>query len=158
MKLSGLLPRTLLVLVGLFAVTVLALGAFLAWSIDRTLTAEFEAKGRGVAENIAGAGLDTLLNHDPATVQALIDERRDGTPGLAYVLVADERAAVVAHTFVPRVPDEVLRSPGDPHSTVVQRTRVAGVGDCIDVCSPILAGQVGYVHVGMDRAPIRAAV
>jgi len=158
MNLSGLLPRTLLVLVGLFGGTVLALGAFLAWSIDRTLTVEFEAKGRGIAENIAGAGVETLLNHDPATVQAMIDERRDGTPGLAYILVTDDRGEVVAHTFVPRVPHEVLSAAGDPHRTVVHRQRVAGVGDCIEVCSPILAGQVGYVHVGMDRAPIRAAV
>ncbi|MBD4510303.1 hypothetical protein GUG71_06470, partial [Xanthomonas citri pv. citri] len=62
MNLTGLLPRTLLVLVGLFGAAVLALGAFLAWNTDRTLTVEFEAKGRGVAENIAGAGVETLLN------------------------------------------------------------------------------------------------
>src|SRR5262249_5269790 len=37
----------------------------------------------------------------------------------------------------------------------VQEIRVAGLGDCIDVCSPILAGQGGYVHVGIDRGPIR---
>lgn len=157
MKLSGLLPRTLLVLVGLFGVCIIALAGFLAWNINRTLTAEFEARGRGVAENIASAGVETLLNHDPATVQAMIDERREGTPGLAYILVVDDRGEVVAHTFAPRVPDE-MRQSGDPHKTVVRPTRVEGVGDCIDVCSPILAGQVGYVHVGMDRAPIRAAI
>ncbi|MBP3954499.1 response regulator [Gemmata sp. G18] len=158
MKLSGLLPRTLLVLVGLFGVTMLVLAVFLGRSIDRTLTAEFETKGKGVAENIAGAGTETLLNHDPATVQAMIDERRDRTPGLAYVLVVDARREVVAHTFVPSVPEHVTHLPGNPHRTTVQRTHVAGIGDCIHVCSPILAGRAGYVHVGMDRAPIRATV
>jgi PAS domain S-box-containing protein len=158
MNLSGLLPRTLLVLVGLFGVTILAVASFLAWTIDHTLTAEFEAKGRGVAENIAGAGVETLLNNDPATTQALIDERRDGTPGVAYVLVIDAKGEVVAHTFVPSVPSAVPQLAGNPHSTVIKRTTVDGVGDCIDVCSPILAGQAGYVHVGMDRAPIRGAI
>ncbi|VTR94283.1 signal transduction histidine kinase : PAS domain S-box OS=Singulisphaera acidiphila (strain ATCC BAA-1392 / DSM 18658 / VKM B-2454 / MOB10) GN=Sinac_7544 PE=4 SV=1: HAMP: PAS_9: HisKA: HATPase_c: Response_reg: Response_reg: Hpt [Gemmata massiliana] len=158
MKLSGLLPRTLLVLVGLFGITILALAVFLAWSIDRSLTAEFEAKGKGVAENIASAGVDTLLNHDPASVQAMIDERRDRTPGLAYVLVVDNRREIVSHTFVPSVPDQIAQLPGDPHRTTIRRTSVAGAGDCINVCSPILAGQGGYVHVGMDRTPIRAAV
>ncbi|AMV25281.1 Signal transduction histidine-protein kinase BarA [Gemmata sp. SH-PL17] len=158
MRLSGLLPRTLLVLVGLFGTTILALAVFLAWSIDRSLTAEFEAKGKGIAENIASAGIDTLVNHDPASVQAMIDERRDRTPGLAYVLVLDNRREVVSHTFVPSVPDQIAQLPGDPHRTTVRRTSVAGAGDCINVCSPILAGQGGYVHVGMDRAPIRAAV
>ena len=158
MNLAGLLPRTLLVLMGLFGVTILALAAFLAWNIDRTLTAEFEAKGKGVAENIAGAGVETLLNRDPATVQAMIDERRDGTPGLAYILVVDDRDEVVAHTFVPRVPANVRQHTGDPHKTVIGRTRGEGVGDCINICSPILAGQAGYVHVGMDRGPIRTAI
>jgi PAS domain S-box-containing protein len=158
MKLTGLLPRTLLVLVGLFGITILALAGFLAWNIGRSLTAEAEAKGRGVAENIASGGVEVLLNHDPATVQAMIDERKDGTSGLAYILVVDDRGETVAHTFVPRVPD-ALRGPfGDPHQTVIQRARVDGVGECIDICSPILAGQAGYVHVGMDRAPIRTAI
>jgi PAS domain S-box-containing protein len=158
MNLSGLLPRTLLVLVGLFGVTILALAAFLAWSINRTLTAEAEAKGTGVAENIASGGVEMLLNHDPATMQAMIDERRDGTPGLAYILVVDDRGETVAHTFVPRVPDAVRSQTGDAHKTVIRPNRVEGVGDCIDVCSPILAGRAGYVHVGMDRGPIRSAI
>ena len=59
----------------------------------------------------------------------LIDERKDGTPGLAYILVVDDRGEVVAHTFVPRVPEAVPRMAGDPHKTVVKRALLAAIGD-----------------------------
>src|SRR5262245_697251 len=155
MRLYGLLPRALLILVGLFGVTILVVAGFLTWSIDRNLTAEFQSKGKAVAESIASASVEILLNRDPATVQAMIDERREGLPGVSYILVMDDQGDVVSHTFVPTIPEEVRRLPGDRHHTVMQEIRVAGLGDCIDVCSPILAGQGGYVHVGIDRGPIR---
>jgi hypothetical protein len=36
MKRFGLLPKTLLLLVGLFGVTMVTLAGFMAWTIDRT--------------------------------------------------------------------------------------------------------------------------
>jgi two-component system sensor histidine kinase/response regulator len=155
MKPYGLLPRTLLFLVGLFGVTIVVLAAFLTWSIDRTLTAEFQSKGQVTSQSIASASVETLLNRDPATVQAMIDERKDGAAGVSYIMVVDDHGDVVSHTFVPTIPDAVRQLQGDPHQTTIQEVRVEGLGDCIDVCSPILGGEVGYVHVGMDRTPIR---
>src|SRR5205823_3584233 len=111
---------------------------------------EFRSKGKAIAESTAGVSGDILINRDPATVQAMIDERREGSPGVSYLLVLDDHGDVVSHTFVPSVPEEVRRLPGDPKGTVIQEVRVEGVGNCIDVCSPILAGQSGYVHVGME--------
>ena len=70
----------------------------------------------------------------------------------------DEKGDVVSHTFVPIVPDDVRGLAGDPHHTTIREVHVADLGDCIDVCSPILAGQGGYVHVGMDRRPIASAI
>ncbi len=155
MKPYGLLPRTLLMLVGLFGVTILVLAAFLTWSIDRNLTVEFQGKGKVIAESIASASVETLLNRDPASVQAMIDERKEGSPGVSYIVVMNNQGEVVAHTFVPSIPDEVRQLPRDNRQTILQEINSAETGDCIDVCSPILAGQGGFVHVGMDRAPIR---
>ena len=101
----GLLPKTLLILVGFFAVTNLVLAGFITWSIDRSMTAEFRGKGSVMAESIASASVDTLLNRDPASVQALIDERLAGTREISYILVVNEQGEVIAHTFVPSIPD-----------------------------------------------------
>jgi two-component system, sensor histidine kinase and response regulator len=158
MKFSGLLPKMLLIQVGLFATTIVVLAGFLSWGTDRNLTGEFQSKGKAISESIAGSSVEILLNRDPATVQAMIDERREGIAGVSYILVLDNQDDVVSHTFVPIVPQEVRQLPGDPHGTLIQNVYVEGLGDCIDVCSPILAGQGGYVHVGMDRRPIRETI
>jgi PAS domain S-box-containing protein len=154
----GLVSRTLMILVGLFGTTVLVLAGFLAWNIDRTLTGEFKDQGKVIAESIASSSIETLLSHDPAAIQAMIDTRRESTTGVAYFLVVEEDGDVVSHTFAPSIPQEVVNLAGTPHQTTFREVRVPGIGDCIDVCSPILAGKAGYVHVGMDRGPIRAAV
>ena len=158
MRPYGLLPRTLLVLLGLFGVTILVLAGFMTWSIDQTMTAEFQRNGKDVAESTASASVDLLLNQDPTTIQAMIDERQEGMPGVAYILVIDDQEDIVAHTFVPTVPDEFRLIPKHPHHTLFHQVRIDGVGDTIDVCSPILAGQGGYVHVGMDRQPIQMII
>jgi PAS domain S-box-containing protein len=158
MRRYGLLPRTMCILIGLFGVTILVVAGFLTWSIDQTLTAEFQRNGKDIAQSIASSSVDLLFNHDPTTVQAMIDERRDGLPSVTYILVMNEHGDVIAHTFVPKIPDEVRLLTGDPHKTTFDRIHVDGLGDSIDVCSAILAGQGGYVHVGMDRKPIQELI
>src|ERR1700736_168678 len=112
MRPYGLLPRTLLILIGLFGFTILILAGFLTWSIDQTLTAEFRKNGKDIAESIASSSADFLFNQDPTTIQAMIDARREGIPGVSYILVMDDQGEVICHTFAPTVPDEVRRFPG----------------------------------------------
>jgi len=40
----------------------------------------------------------------------------------------------------------------------VQDIHIKGMGDFINVSSPILVGVVGYVHIGMDKRIIRASI
>ena len=155
MRPHGLLPKTMLILIGLFAVTIVVLAGFLAWSIDQTLTEEFKRNGKDIAESIASSSVDLIFNQDPTTIQGMIDERREGVPGISYILVINDQGEVISHTFVPAVPDEVRLLSGHPHHTTFHDLRLEGMGDSIDVCSAVLAGQGGYVHVGMDRKPIR---
>ena len=159
MKSLGLLTKSLVILLGLFGVTTVVIALFGAWRSDSNLTGEFRSRGKAIAESIAGASVEMLLNRDPASIQAMIDERREGTSGVSYILVTDANGEVVAHTFVPTVPQYLLELPSDAHHTIAQEVdQRDGMGDCIDVCSPILAGQVGFVRVGMDRGPIRASI
>jgi PAS domain S-box-containing protein len=158
MKSVNLFTKSLLILLGVFALTTLTLAVFAATAMDEDLTRQFQSKGKAVAESLAASSVDVLLNKDPGTIQAMIDERREGIPGVCYILVADEKGEIVSHTFVPAVPEEVARLAGDRHRTAIRDVRVAGLGDCIDICSPILAGESGFVHVGMDRGLIRQVI
>ena len=46
---------------------------------------------------------------------AMIDERRDGMPGVSYILVMDDQGEIIAHTFVPAVPEEFRLMPKHAH-------------------------------------------
>src|SRR5262249_5444273 len=47
---------------------------------------------------------------------------------------------------------------GDRTKVQILPVEIEGLGDFIDVAAPLLAGEVGYVHVGMDRQLIRQAI
>ena len=157
MKPSRLFTRVLLTLAGLFAVAGAAAAALSAWTLHSALSAEYESKGRALADTIAEASVDDVANQRHDSVQALIDQYKE-TKGVAYIFVLDWRGAMVSHTFAPRPPAEVLGLPEDPQHTTVHPLRIEGPGDCIDVSAPIDTGQIGYVHVGMELSGIRAAV
>ncbi|HEX5270324.1 MAG TPA: hypothetical protein VFW33_07555, partial [Gemmataceae bacterium] len=154
---SSLLTKTAAILVCHFVVTAGALAALLAWRIDDELTQEHTSKGTAIAESIAGAGPELLQYRDTATVQAMMDQYLD-IRGVSYVYLTDENGEILCHTFAPCVPDEVAGLTGRRDGTAVRPVTLPGLGESLDVCAPIVAGEVGYVHVGMDRGLIRAAV
>jgi PAS domain S-box-containing protein len=157
-KTPGLLVKMLLILIGLFGVTIFVVAVCVMRNVNQDLAAEFKRNGKDVAESIASASVDALCKQNFTAIQALIDERRDGMPGVSYILVTDDQGEVIAHTFVPAVPDEMRQIPSDPHVTTFHNVRMEGLGNAIDVCSAILAGQGGYVHVGMDLEPIQIII
>jgi PAS domain S-box-containing protein len=122
----------------------------------KNLNAEYTSKGSAIAKSIAGSSVETLLNRDASTIQALIDQFLE-IIGVAYVFVVDAKGEIISHTFVPRVPEEILRITGTrPKVTRSQDIEIFQRGSFIDIASPILEGTVGYVHVGMDKGMIRA--
>ena len=157
MKPSRLFTRALLVLTALFAVAGAATAVLSAWTLQSALTDEYKSKARAIADTIAGASVDNLLYRDPASVQAVIDQYAE-INGVAYIFVTDPKGEVLCHTFVPRVPAAVLGLEENPRHTTERTLTVEGHGDCLDVSAPILAGQIGYVHVGMEQSHIRTVV
>ena len=132
-------------------------------SLRRNMTQEFTSKGVSIAESLANSAVDPILTRDASTDQALVDQYV-GYSGVAYVLVYDAHNAIIAHTFVPRVPPALIeqhRGAGT-QSQQVREIRYADPAtgtqrQIIDVAVPMLAGRLGMVHVGMDQAIIAAA-
>jgi twitching motility protein PilJ len=159
----GLLPKMIvflaLILVPLAAVT---------WYVSvRTLqermTEEFTSKGTAIANSLASSGVDLILTRDASTVQALIDQFVS-ISGVHYVMVYDTQKHLIAHTFHPVVPPDLIDKnlvPGDAQKQVrdlVYQHPVTGAPQAIiDVGVPMLGGQLGTVRVGMNKAIIEAA-
>jgi len=165
MKMSRLFRKTLIGAIILFGVIATATSILSGWNLYSRLTDEFRSKGAAIARSIADSSVETLLYRDPSTIQALLDQALE-IRGVAYVFVVDAQNEIIAHTFVPAVPDEVLKISSGAQSvregTAITDLRIEGMGDFINVSSPILAGVAGAVHVGMDRKiisdDIRSAV
>ena len=159
----GLLPKMIvflaLILVPLAAVT---------WYVSvqemrHQMTEEFASKGTAIANSLASSGVDLILTRDASTVQALIDQFVS-ISGVHYVMVYDPQKQLIAHTFYPVVPPDLIDKnlvPGDAAKQVrdiVYQHPVTGAPQAIiDIGVPMLGGQLGTVRVGMNKAIIDTA-
>ncbi len=156
MKLSRLYTRVLVVVVALFGCSAALSAAVAAMSLSDMLDRQYRSKGEAIAATIAGASVDDLLiGRDLASLQAMVDQFAR-TEGVAYILVHDAQGDVIAHTFSPEVPPDLRHPSGAITTTRTSRLQV-GTTHYLDVAAPILDGELGQVHVGMDQATIDAA-
>lgn len=155
MKVKKLFQKTLFGVIGMFMLIGVATAGLAIYTVDGHLSKEYVTNSRNIAKTIADSSVDILLNRDLATLQSLIDQFL-GIQGIKYIYIADEKGEYLAHTFVPGIPAEILES--DPQSVETVERSLPGIGDCVEVGSPILAGEAGTVHVGMDKGLISLKV
>ena len=157
MKMSRLFYKTLVIIIILFGIIASTTSILSVWNLYSHLTAQYRSKGTALAKSIADSSVELLLNSDAATVQAIIDQFLE-IEGVSYVFVVDAQGEVIAHTFVPRLPEELLQLHSTRQHTSIQDIHIGGVGDFIDVSAPVLVGVAGYVHIGLDKKIIRTAI
>src|SRR4030095_16438945 len=87
----------------------LSTSAWCVYTVDRQLSQEYEANSRAIAQTIANSSLDIILNRDLSTLQSLIDQFKE-IQGIKYLYIANEDGDILAHTFVPGVPKEIMAS------------------------------------------------
>ena len=147
MKIQKLFQRTRFGIFAVFGMIVLSTSALCLWTVDTQLSAEYEINSRNIAKTVADSSVDILLNRDMATLQSLVDQFIE-IQGIRYIYITSETGEFLAHTFVPGIPDEILH--GDHRHTEPIERELPGLGNFVEVGSPILAGVAGTVHVGMD--------
>ena len=107
LKMSKLLKKTLIAAVILFGIIAVATSLFSVWNLNQNLVAKYKSKGVAITETIARSSSELLFDNPYETIQAIIDAYLD-TSGVAYVFVQDENGEIVAHTFVPTIPEDSL--------------------------------------------------
>lgn len=151
MKVKKLFQKTLFGVFSLFGLIGLSTSILCVYTVDTHLSEEYVSNSQNIAKTIADASVDIMLNRDLSTLQSLIDQFVE-IQGIKYIYVTNELGEYVAHTFVPGIPAEILAD--DPSNTEVAERSLPGMGDFVEVGSPILAGVAGAVHVGMDTGLI----
>lgn len=157
MKMSMLFKKTLLGQIILFGVVAIATSTFSAWNLHKNLKEEYRSKGIAIASSIANSSENYLVNYPVETIQAIIDEFLE-IRGVGYVFVIDSQGEIIAHTFIPTIPNQIFNLQHTKYRSgneiTSQNIKIIGMGSFIDISAPILDGASGYVHVGMDRGLI----
>jgi len=147
LKVRKLFRKTRFGFFSLFGVVVLAISMLSIRTVSRELEDEYISNSESIAKNIADSSVDILLNRNLATLQSLIDQFVQ-IQSIRYIYITSDTGEFLANTFGPGIPDQILES--DPSSTEPVERSISGMGDFVEVGSPILSGVAGTVHVGMD--------
>ncbi len=108
-----------------------------------------EEQGRSAARTLAGQVVDPLLFGDRLSVHEALDKALEADPEARYLYVTDAGGEVVSHTFSGSVPKGLLAL-GRSSAQDVIRFRTDD-DRLLEVCEPILSGQLGALHVGLSR-------
>ncbi|MHC1700348.1 MAG: EAL domain-containing protein [Humidesulfovibrio sp.] len=166
MRFQGLFLRLLVFMVAAFGVMAAATSLLSGRELHNSMVREYEGRAVALARSIADGNTETLLSQNAGAIQAAIDLHQE-MGGLSYILVVDAQGVVVAHTFTPGVPEEVMalvrEAPGKAHFGAGHETRTLTLPlpldtEVIHVAQPVLGGKGGCVHIGLDKKPIRAAI
>ena len=158
MKMSKLFKKMLLIIIALFALIAVTTSSLSVWELHTHLTREYKSKGKAISESIARSSVEMILYRDASTVQAIVDQFIE-ISGVSYVFVVDAEGEFISHTFVPQIPEDVLKIvKEEKEETEIMHVDISEIGKIIDIASPILAGVVGHVHVGMDKEIINAHI
>jgi uncharacterized membrane protein affecting hemolysin expression len=148
MRIARFYQRTLFGVFAIIGLIVALTSVLYVYTVDRQLTGDLLKNSRAIARSIADSNVDLIVQRNYSALQSIIDQFVE-ISSISYVFVVDEKGAIIAHTFVPGVPGEILADYKSAKD-VYDRT-LAGLGNFSEVTEGMLAGQAGYVHVGMDK-------
>lgn len=114
------------------------------------LSKEFLTLGTTLSHLLAMSAQDAILGGNTATVQSSVDENKN-LRGVAYIFVENEKREILAHTFIPIFPAELLSR---IKNGTIAEAKIQEISydshRSLDISTPILRGSMGTVHVGMD--------
>jgi hypothetical protein len=148
MRIARFYQKTLFGMFALMGLILISTSVIYVHTVDRQLTSDFLSSSRAIARAIANSDSDLIVNQKYSALQSVIDQYVE-IPGVSYVFVVDGEGTIIAHTFVPGIPDEILADYKDGKD--VYDRKLAGLGSFSEVTAGIIAGQAGRVHVGMDN-------
>src|SRR6516225_10939893 len=137
MRIARFYQKTLFGVFAMIGLIVALTSALYVNTVDRQLTGDFLNNSRAIARSIADSNVDLIVHKNYSALQSIIDQFVE-ISSISYVFVVDEKGVIIVHTFVPGVPG-------------VYDHTLTGLGNFSEVTAGMLAGQAGYVHVGMDK-------
>ena len=133
------------------------MGVYLTHTASSSIEQNLSERTQGLAATLAVQTVDPLLSGDRLALHAALDKAVTTDTELRYLCIEDTERNIVAHTFADGCPTALIELWKNSHESTTQRFRTENE-PLMDIAIPILAGQLGTLHIGMSRAPaVRAA-
>ena len=140
---------TLLLLIGSI------LTIYIHTSLKESLSHQVQKRGMAIARNVARLAENPSLTENVIALQLLVYDYQRGEEDIEYIFVVDPSGRVLAHTYGAGFPEALVAAnplkPGEPSRIRNLRT---DHGPIYDIAVPIMKGELGTVHVGLDQAVV----
>ena len=148
MKIARFYQKTMFGMFAVMGLIVASTSALYVHTVDRQLNDDLQKNSRAIARSSADSNIDLIVNRNYSALQSIIDQYVE-IPGISYVFIVDAHGVIIAHTFVPGVPDVIAADYRDQRP--VYNRVIPGMGRFTEVTAGVLAGEAGSVHVGVDK-------
>ena len=150
-----------LLITSLVALAVLLVGFSLLRRQEQALTDAVTKRGLTIAANLAAGGKSALATNDDLSLNILVREVMHDRD-VAYVVFADEKGIVRAHSDVTAIGRSVARPPAlmPASKQLLVQTYRRGDAEIIDISVPLVFSKtpLGTLYVGFGKGAISSAV
>jgi len=127
--------------------------------LAQALEQRLQEQSVSVARDVAARATDMILINDLFSLHQLLVETQVNNPDVRYAFVTAPDGAVLAHTFGPGFPPDLLAAnpvrARDHHQTVLLQT---DEGMVWDTAVPIFEGKAGVARVGLSEASMQITI
>lgn len=130
-------------------ILIIPTGAYLMSYITASAERNLYEHGLSHAETIGSQVVDLILTGDRLSLHDVLSNVAANDSDVRFICIEDKDGSVIAHTFhggFPRSLQQLWKANRDQ----IIRFRTVN-GTVIDISTPIVSGQLGYVHVGLSR-------
>ena len=155
---SALFKKLLALIMGILCLTLTVIIILVSYETTHYSIRDYQKKGEAISASITDIATDLILNQNPATIQGVLNLYQN-IDGVAYIIVRDNTQDVLAHTLIPAI-SKPLHAFYDTvrfdelHSQQTQTVHLESLGRIYEISTPILDGEIGYLHVGMALDPV----
>lgn len=148
---TGLYTKILTIIIISLLTVISLLLVFAYTGLKNTLHDQLTNRGSEIASYIATLGSEDILLENDYLLLQLINKVQSSNDDVRYIIVADYKGRILAHTFGTQYPDSMPKQI-TPFSTPLQtKLFQSNEGDIHQVTLSIDDGKIGFVSVGLSE-------
>ena len=154
------LSAKIIIFLTLILVVFAAVGVFVSsTNLRSTLREGLVQEGTATADTLATIAPDYLASGDTTQLQSLANQETEFS-NVYYVWISDSEGNIIVHTFAPFVPEAVVQAAAERSDEGTEFTyrnlETNETQSVLQLAEPILDGQLGTVHIGMNLDAVNA--